>query len=206
MDQGIKVRKKYNRAAGLYDFFTKGNEKRRFSVWRKKFISPLEGTILEVGIGTGKSIKYYNDSCKMRGIDISDKMLKRAIERLEESGRKNIILKQMNAENLDFDDDSFDYVVTSCVFCSVPDPVRGLKEIRRVLKPKGKLVMMEHVLSKNPFIAVIEHVNNPLTKLITGVNINRDTGQNIISAGFKIIKEKNLALFDVFKLFVAEKI
>ena len=66
------MRKKYNRAAGLYNFFTKVNEKRRFSSWGKKFISPLEGTILEVGIGTGISIKYYKDNYELQGIDISE--------------------------------------------------------------------------------------------------------------------------------------
>ena len=205
MDQNIKVRKKYNRIAGLYDLLTSGNEKRRFSSWRKNFISPLKGTILEIGIGTGKSIKYYNENCKLLGIDLSEKMLQRAKERLARSGRENVTLKQMNAENLDLENDSFDYVVTSCVFCSVPDPVKGLKEIRRVLKPSGKLIMMEHVLSKNTLIALIEHINNPIMKLLTGVNINRNTRQNVINAGMKITDEKNLALFDVFKLFVAEK-
>ena len=112
---------------------------------------------------------------------------------------------QMNAEYLDFENDHFDYVVTSCVFCSVPDPVKGLMEIRRVLKPSGKLIMMEHVLSEHVLIALIEHMNNPISKLLTGVNINRNTCQNVIDAGMKISDEKNLALFDVFKLFVAEK-
>ena len=205
MDQSLKVRKKYNRISGLYDLLTNGSEKRRFSSWRKNFISPLKGTILEIGIGTGKSIKYYNENCKLLGIGLSEKMLQRAKERLARSGRENVTLKQMNAENLDLENDSFDYVVTSCVFCSVPDPVKGLKEIRRVLKPSGKLIMMEHVLSKNTLIALIEHINNPIMKLLTGVNINRNTRQNVINAGMKITDEKNLALFDVFKLFVAEK-
>ena len=132
-------------------------------------------------------------------------MLHRAEERLAGSGRTNITLKQMDAENLDLENDSFDYVVTSCVFCSVPDPAKGLKEIRRVLKPSGKLIMMEHVLSENALIALIEHINNPISKLLTGVNINRNTRQNVINAGMKITDEKNLALFDVYKLFVAEK-
>ena len=205
MDQSLKVRKKYNRIAGMYDLLTNGSEKRRFSSWRENYISPLSGKILELGIGTGKSIKYYNDNCEVIGIDISDKMLGRARERLAKSGKTNITLKQMDAERLGFENDTFDFVVTSCVFCSIPDPARGLEEIRRVLKPSGKLIMMEHVLSKNMLIALIENINNPLTRLLTGVNINRDTGQNILNADLKITEEKNLALFDVFKLFVAEK-
>jgi demethylmenaquinone methyltransferase/2-methoxy-6-polyprenyl-1,4-benzoquinol methylase len=205
MDQSLKVQKKYNRIAGLYDLLTNGNEKRRFSSWRENFISPLNGKILEIGIGTGKSIKYYNENCEVLGIDISEKMLGKARERLAKLGRTNITLKQMDAERLELENDSFDFIVTSCVFCSVPDPAKGFKEIRRVLKPSGKLIMMEHVLSKNTLIALIENINNPLTRLLTGVNINRDTGQNILNADLKITEEKNLALFDVFKLFVAKK-
>ena len=111
----------------------------------------------------------------------------------------------MDAENLKFKDNSFDYVVTTCVFCSVPDPIKGLEEIRRVLKPTGKLIMIEHVLSKNPVISLIEQVNNPITNLFMGVNINRDTEQNIIHAGMRITDNRNLALIDVFKLFIARK-
>lgn len=199
------TQEKYNRIAGFYDSLNRGSEKRWFSKWKKQFFSPLKGNILEVGVGTGKSINFYNKDAKVIGIDFSDKMLQKARERLAKSGRQNITLKQMDIENLDFRDNTFDYVVTSCVFCSVPNPKIGLAEIRRVLKPAGKLIMLEHVLSANPIIALIEHLHNPLTKFIMGVNINRNTKQNILLSNMRIIEDKNLALFDVFRLFVAEK-
>ena len=202
----IKSREKYNRIARFYDLHSKLAEKLWFTKWRKRFFSPLQGKILEVGIGTGKNIEFYGKEAKIVGIDFSEKMLEKAKEKLIESGKKNITLKQMDAENLDFSDNSFDYVVTSCVFCSVPNPIKGLKEIRRVLKPKGKLIMIEHVLSKNPVIALIEHVHNPITKFLMGVNINRNTKQNIIKSGMNIVEDRNLALFDVFRLFIAKKL
>ncbi len=198
-------KEKYNRLAGFYDLHSKFAEKLWFIKWRKKFFAPLKGNILDVGIGTGKNIEFYDKEAKVIGIDFSEKMLEKAKEKLIKTDTKNITLKHMDAENLHFKDNSFDYVVTSCVFCSVPNPIKGLKEIRRVLKPTGRLIMIEHVLSKNPVIALIEHVINPLTRLIMGANINRNTKQNIIKSGMKIVEDRNLALFDVFRLFIAKK-
>ena len=198
-------KEKYNRLARFYDLHSKFAEKLWFIKWRKKFFAPLKGNILDVGIGTGKNIEFYDKEAKVIGIDFSEKMLEKAKEKLIKTDTKNITLKHMDAENLHFKDNSFDYVVTSCVFCSVPNPIKGLKEIRRVLKPTGRLIMIEHVLSKNPVIALIEHVINPLTRLIMGANINRNTKQNIIKSGMKIVEDRNLALFDVFRLFIAKK-
>ena len=205
MNTTIRSKKKYNRIARFYDLHSKIAEKIWFTKWRKKFILPLKGNILEVGIGTGKNIEYYNNKAKVVGIDFSEKMLQIAKEKLTKSSKKNITLKMMDAENLKFKNDSFDYVVATCVFCSVPNPIKGLEEIRMVLKPTGKLILIEHVLSKNPIIALIENIINPISKLFMGVNINRDTKQNIIQAGLIITEERNLALLDVFKLFKAKK-
>jgi ubiquinone/menaquinone biosynthesis C-methylase UbiE len=205
MNTTIKIKEKYNRIASFYDLHSKLAEKLWLTKWRKKFFAPLTGKILEIGIGTGKNIDYYNKKAEVIGIDFSEKMLEQAYIKLAKSGKKNITLKQMDAENLEFKDNTFDYVVTSCVFCSVPNPIKGLKEIKRVLRPSGKLIMIEHVLSKNPIIALIEHIHNPITKFFIGVNINRNTKQNRIKAGLKIVEDGSLALFDVFRLFIAEK-
>jgi len=192
MNSAIKTKDLYNRAAKFYDLHSKLAEMIWFARWRKKFFSPLIGNILEVGIGTGMNIAYYNKNAKVTGIDFSEKMLEQAYIKLNRSEKKNIALKQADVENLNFKDNSFDYVVTSCVFCSVPHPEKGLKEIKRVLKPTGKLIMIEHVLSKNPLIAFIENALNPLIRSFMGANINRDIRQNIINAGMGIIKDKNL--------------
>ena len=142
MNSSDKTREKYDRIASIYDLLESFHEISQFSGWRRKFIFPLKGRILEVGIGTGKNIPYYSDDTEVIGIDFSENMLKRAEKKLLKLGKKNIILKKMDVQLLNFKDSSFDYVVTSCVFCSVPNPVRGLKEIRRVLKPNGKVIMI----------------------------------------------------------------
>ncbi|HLC47257.1 MAG TPA: methyltransferase domain-containing protein [Candidatus Nanoarchaeia archaeon] len=205
MNTSLRIKEKYDRNARFYDLHSRLAEKVWFARWRSQFIQPLRGKILEVGIGTGKNIGFYGEGAEVIGIDFSEKMLHIAKERLVKSGKRNISLRQMDAENLRFKDDSFDYVVTTCVFCSVPDPIKGLEEIRRVLKPSGRLIMIEHVLSRNPAIALIEQAFNPLTRIFMGANINRDTKQNIIQAGMRIAEDRNLALVDVFRLFIARK-
>src|SRR3972149_4924808 len=201
MDEIIKAKKKYNRNARFYDLVELPMEKLLYSKWREKYFSPLKGKILDVGIGTGNNIGYYGNHVEVIGIDFSEKMLEIAKRKLTKSSKNNITLKLMDVESLDFADNLFDNVIISSVFCSVPNPVKGLMEIKRVLKPEGIILMIEHVLSKKRFIAILENLLNPPVKFITGVNINRDTGQNIIKSGMKIIKERNLVLFDVFRLF-----
>lgn len=154
-----------------------------FSHWRKELLNQAEGKTLEVGIGTGKNIPYYPDGVELTGIDFSPKMIEIAGKKA--ANYNNISLKVMDAESMDFDDDSFDTVVTSCVFCSVPDPVQGLKEIRRVCKKGGKVLMLEHVRSNNKFIGKMMDIANPLPLNIYGANINRRTFDNLLKAGFE---------------------
>lgn len=105
--------------------------------WRKELLKGVNGRILEVGVGIGTNFKYYPKEAEVVGIDFSSKMLDRAREKVDEAACE-IELYEMDVENLEFNDDSFDYIVSTCVFCSVPHPVKGLKELRRVVKPEGK--------------------------------------------------------------------
>lgn len=105
----------------------------------------------------------------------------------------------MDAEQMDFPDNNFDYVVTTFVLCSIPDPVKALKEMRRVLKPSGELMALEHMRSKSPFIARIEDLVNPIMFFLIGDELTRNTVENIKKAGFTITEEKDLAFKDVFK-------
>lgn len=168
-----------------------------YGKWREEALSGLSGKVLEVGVGTGRNLKYYPASCSVIGIDISAGMLEKA--RKKARGTKNVTLLIMDAEYLEFPDNSFDYVVTTFVLCSIPDPVKALKEMRRVLKPSGELIALEHMLSSNPLIAHIENLINPITFFLIGVNVNRNTVKNIEKAGFIIEEAKNLAFQDVFK-------
>ncbi|MBP1908642.1 class I SAM-dependent methyltransferase [Methanolobus bombayensis] len=194
----MSIISKYNRASYVFDTMEIPMEHIWFSKWRKEILSELSGRVLDLGIGTGKNIPYYPDDCEVVGVDISDKMLAHANKRLKE--KKNISLYQMDAENLGFKDDSFDYVITTFVLCSIPNPVAALKEIKRVCKPDGMVINLEHMKSDNRIIAFIEDLFNPLTVAIMGVNINRKTVENAKKAGLNILEVQNKALLDVFRL------
>jgi ubiquinone/menaquinone biosynthesis C-methylase UbiE len=194
-----KVKRKYDRFSKFYDYLEKGIERKTLGDWRKNLLKNLNGNILEIGVGTGKNLQYYNKSSKITGIDLSPKMLEKAKQKEKELKNKNINLILMDAQNLKFKSNSFDYVVCTFVLCSVPDPVKVVKEMKRVCKPNGKILMLEHVKSRYFLIKIFQHIHNPLTKTLFGFNVNRDTIRNIKKAGFKDIRYKNLALFDVFK-------
>jgi len=98
----------------------------------------------------------------------------------------------MDAQDMDFADNTFDVVFTTCVFCSVPDPVQGLKEIRRVLKPCGEAIMIEHVRSEKKILGKLMDLLNPIPRTIYGANINRRTVENVKKAGFTDVQVKNL--------------
>lgn len=199
------------RVRGIYDWHSRFYDKTEdlvermlFSKWRKKYLSLLKGKILEVGVGTGKNLKYYNKNAKVTGIDFSQGMLNKAIEKSNKLD-KNITLLKMDAQQLDFPDNHFDYVITTFVLCSIPDPVKGLREMKRVLKADGYLISLEHVLSTNLIIALFEHLHNPITRYLFGFNVNRNTLANIEKAGFVIDEDTHLKFGDVFRKFKAKK-
>lgn len=193
-----KIKKRYNRVAGFYDILDKPMEM-AVSGWKEKLLSGVKGKVLEVGIGTGRNIPYYPTNVELTGIDFSPKMVE--IARKKAIGKSNIQLLEMDAENMDFTDNSFDTVVTSCVFCSVPNPVKGLKEIRRVCKNDGKILMLEHVRSQKKVVGELMDVFNFIPLNIYGANINRETYQNLLKAGFQPenIEVENVWL-DIVKL------
>lgn len=188
-----KIQKRYDRVSSIYDLLEKPMELMAFSKWRERIIRRIEGEkILEVGVGTGKNLQYYPKNVDLTGIDFSKKMLEKAKNRAE--NLENINLIEMDAEKMTFDDNSFDTVITSCVFCSVPDPVKGLKEIRRVCKPDGKIIMLEHMRSRNELVGIFMDIVNFIPLNIWGANINRKTMENLNKAGFKdeFINYKNV--------------
>ena len=134
---------------------------------------------------------------------LAEKMLRRASEKARNyNGR--IELRREDVHRLSFRSETFDAVFTSLVFYTVTDPIRGLREIRRVLKKDGKLLMLEHVRSKNGTLGyIMDRISLFIFKY--GIdNINRDTVENLRKAGFKMVQDKNLA-YDVVKAIVAVK-
>lgn len=198
------AKRRYDRIAPIYDLMEGLVERSRYSQWRSLLWTKVEGkNILEVGVGTGKNFPYYPSGTKIIAVDFSEKMLARAKEKAKRE-KVQVHLQQMDVQNLEFADNTFDTVVASFVFCSVPDPIRGLKEIERVVKPEGKVVLLEHVLSANRVIAWLMNLVNPAVVRLMGPNINRQTVDNVAHSGL-IIKHVTDLAAGIFKLIEARK-
>ncbi len=198
------ARKTYDRIAPLYDFMEGLVERSKYNRWRELLWNKVEGSeILEVGVGTGKNFPFYPAAAQITAIDFSEKMLSRAKEKSKRKGVE-VQLRQMDVQNLDFEDDTFDTVVATFVFCSVPDAIKGLMEIERVCKLGGKVLLVEHVLSANSILAWLMNLVNPVVVRIMGPNINRRTIENVAKSGLKVQKVIDLAL-GIFKLIEARK-
>ena len=118
--------------------------------------------VLEVGVGTGLNLPLYSRDCNVTGIDISKEMLRKAEERVLTLGMGNTNLMVMDGSKLAFPDDSFDRVIATYVISAVPDPVKTLLEMRRVCKPSGHLVILNHFKSENPVIGMFEKLLAPV--------------------------------------------
>jgi len=118
--------------------------------------------VLEVGVGTGLNLPLYPRDCEVTGIDISEGMLRKADERVRTYGMTNTRLMVMDASKLEFPENSFDRVIATYVISAVPDPVKTLLEMRRVCKPSGHLVILNHFKSDNPVIGMFERLLAPV--------------------------------------------
>jgi ubiquinone/menaquinone biosynthesis C-methylase UbiE len=188
-----KTRRRFDRIAWMYDAMESPMEMISARTWRRALLSGVHGRVLEVGIGTGKNLPYYPRDIALTGIYISPRMLDRAKRRAESLGI-SCDLTVMDAERMAFPDAAFDAVVSTFVFCSVPDPVAGLKEVRRVLRPGGEAFFLEHVRSENPFLGRLMDLLNPLVRSAIGPNINRRTVENIATAGFEVVSMEEMGL------------
>lgn len=181
------IRRRFNRTALFYDWMDKMIPEglRRLATKR------ATGKVLEVGVGTGKNLPHYPIGCEVTGIDFSPRMLGKAKSRVAQA-KVPVTLLEMDAQHMAFEDQSFDTVLSTCVFCSVPDPVKGLMEIRRVCKKDGTIILLEHVRSDNPVLGWLMDVLNPVSLYVVGSNINRDTVQNVTKAGISIENVQNV--------------
>jgi len=122
--------------------------------------------ILEVGVGTGLSLPLYPRDCEVTGIDISEPMLEKARERLDALGREGVVLRRMDAHDLRFPDASFDHVVAPYVISVVAEPEKVMREIRRVCRPGGTVLVVNHFLSESFLLSAIERVLTPASQWI----------------------------------------
>jgi ubiquinone/menaquinone biosynthesis C-methylase UbiE len=193
------TREKWDRGAGSYDLYSAGAEK-RWAAAKREFFAPMRGKVLFLAAGTGIDFQFFPPGRDIVAIDISPRMLERARPRAGAYlGR--IELREMDVHELDYPDGTFDQVFTACTFCSVPDPVNGLRRLHRALKSGGELRMFEHTGSRWFPFSVMLHVMTPVTRR-SGPELNRPTVANVQKAGFAIREVRNLYL-DIVKTIVA---
>lgn len=193
------VRHRYDRGAARYDWVTWPMEQMAMDRFRGRLIGQVNGPrVLEVGVGTGRNLPLYRPGLQIDAIDFSPRMLERARRK---PLPPNVTLHLMDVQDLPFPSACFDTVVATCVFCSVPDPIRGLSEIRRVLRPDGRVLLLEHMRPGESWLAKLFDWLDPLVSR-AGPHINRRTMENITAAGLAVEHEENL-VSDVLKLVVA---
>ncbi len=198
------TRARYDRIAGIYDRLERPLETRCFQQWRTMLWERVQGPrVLEIGVGTGKNMPSYHKGWQITAIDLSPRMLEQAKRRAERE-HVEVDLQLGDAQALPFADASFDTVIATFVFCSVPDPVQGLREAARVLVPGGQLLLLEHVLSRNVILRPLMQLANPMMVRMSGANMNRETVKNVERAGFAIQRVDDL-WGDIVKFIEAEK-
>jgi len=202
-DETERIKARYNRTAALYDQVEYLVERLAYQRWRAKLWALVEGKrILEVGVGTGRNMPYYPQGAQVTAVDLSEKMLQRARWRARELG---IVadLRVMDAQRLEFPDASFDAAVATFVFCSVPDPVAGLRELGRVVRPDGRTYLLEHMRVDKLVIGKLMDWLDPFVVRIIGAHIARRTVENVRKAGLEIERVEDVARGGLFRLIVA---
>ena len=196
-----ETQRKWDAASRTLDFCDWGDD-RRLGPHKRRLFSKIHGETLMVAAGTGNDFKFFSSGQHIVAIDISPQMLERAAKKAV-AYQGTIELRLLDVCELPFSDASFDTVVTVCTFCSVPRPVVGLRELYRVLRPGGQLLMFEHVRSKIGPIGVFLDFMTLLSRRV-GPDLNRDTVGNVQKAGFRLRREENVYL-DIVKIIEAVK-
>lgn len=191
------VRRKYDRNARWFDAMDRMVQ----DDWRRRLIGQAVGRTLEIGIGTGKNLAFYDPAVttELVGIDLSPGMLERARSK---ACRVPVTLREMDAQQMEFPDGCFDTVLATCVFCTVPDPIAGLREARRVCKPGGQILLLEHVRIDRFLIGGLMDLLDPLVVGLIGTHINRRTVENVRIAGLTIKRVEPIR-GDLIKLILA---
>ena len=189
----------YDKFAAGYDKTFAPFEKRFLSKWRGETLSylPENAQILELGAGTGANFKFYPKSKCAVASEISIKMLEFARTKTD-----SINLVQANAENLPFPENSFDAAFATLVFCSIPNPENAFRELRKVVKPNGKIILLEHVRPKGVFGFAFDFLNIFTAALIED-HFNRQTAKIVEKSGLKILEVKEKA-FGIINLIVCK--
>lgn len=173
-------------AAG-YDSFMAGTEKAGLSERRRSLLANASGRVLEIGGGTGANLPFYGPEVDEVVITEPEEPMARRLEHKLREANRPVRIVRAGAERLPFEDASFNCAVSTLVLCTVADPERALEEIRRVLKPDGRLLFIEHVRADDERLARWQdRLHRPWLWFGHGCNCNRPTLETITSSGFSV--------------------
>lgn len=168
----------------FYDFFLAPFEALILKHQRSALLKNAHGKTLEIGFGTGLNFPYYEHDIQYIGIEPDEGMRSVAEKK---AAHYHLQIKEGDAQSLEFEDASFDTVVATLVFCSIPHPEIAISEVFRVLKPGGKFLLMEHVRRNTLVIGTILDLCTPVWKHIAGgCHLNRDPSDQLTNAGFRV--------------------
>ncbi len=197
------TRERYDRRASLYDLLYWPWEKFVVRGLRSKLWAAVSsGKVIEIGPGTGINFRYHPAGSSVTAVELSPEMLKQAAKRSGES-QSNIELITGDVEKLEFQDNSFDSAVATFVFCSVPDQAAGLNELKRVVRPGGKIHFLEHVRIDWPVIGTLMDLWDPVAVRMGGAHINRRASEAVRAAGLIVESEERQGLGSMLRLIQA---
>jgi ubiquinone/menaquinone biosynthesis C-methylase UbiE len=180
-----RVLRLYEKEAPKYDRQMRFFEWLLFGNGREWVCSQAEGEVLEIAVGTGRNLPYYPDGVRLSGVELSPAMLEIARTRARELGRE-IDLRVGDAQALEFPDESFDSVVCTLSLCTIPDDRAAVAEVRRVLRPGGRFLLLEHVRSPLLPIRTAERLLEPLMLRFEADHLTREPLDNLRAEGFAI--------------------
>jgi ubiquinone/menaquinone biosynthesis C-methylase UbiE len=178
------------RFAKWYDFFMYPLERRVFKEIRRDLLTRAHGKVMELGSGTGINFPLYQHVESVTAVEPSRYMIEQS-EMNKELAVIPIELIQASAEQLPFEKDSYDTVVATLAFCTIPDVEKAFEEMKRICKPNGKILLFEHVKMDNPILAKLQIYLTPFwRKICDGCHLDRDTVKLLESKGFQVLEIK----------------
>lgn len=193
------VRDHYDSVAHRYDRLVRLPERLLFAGGRPWAAGQADGDVLELAIGTGRNLPHYRARVSVTGVDVSAGMIEIARCRARESAAA-VRLHVADAQQLPFADAVFDTVVATLALCSIPDDERAVAEAARVLRPGGKLVLLEHVRSPSPLIRTLQRLLDPLLLRLEGDHLLREPDKRVAQAGLHIDRLERSHLGIVLRL------
>ena len=181
----------WQKSAEKYDKQMNFCDRRLFVGGREWLAARAKGKILEVAVGTGRNLRYYPKGIDLIGIDLSPATLEIARQRAKDLDM-DIELREADGQALPFEDETFDTVIAGLCMCNFPDPIKAVGEIKRVLKPGGSLVALDHVRSPVLPVRLVQRAINPLAVRIEGDHVTREPLEYYLHHGFEVLELERL--------------